>query len=174
MLAKDYDGRDPAGMWISEKLDGVRALWTGEEFLTRAGNRIDCPSWFSQGLPEIDLDGELWAGRGEFQFAKGTCQSKGRDRPWLQMMFGIFDSPGEMNFEERFAILGDISIPAHAFVVHQYACKGMAHLVSEFAAVKKLGGEGLVLRIPNSPYLEARSLYWQKVKRRPSLYPVTV
>src|SRR2546423_990249 len=31
LLAESWDGAaDPAGWWVSEKLDGVRAYWTGE------------------------------------------------------------------------------------------------------------------------------------------------
>jgi len=171
MLLKDYDGRDPSGMWISEKLDGVRGLWTGAEFLTRTGNKIDCPAWFTEGFPDFPLDGELWAGRGQFQIAKGMVASKARDSAWRQMIFGIFDAPGENPLEERFAVLRCLSLPPHACIVHQVVCKGVAHLLSEFEAVKKLGGEGLVLRIPNSPYVEGRSLYWQKVKHSPTGTP---
>src|ERR1700730_2565362 len=34
-----------AGWWLSEKLDGVRAYWTGEHFLSRQGNRFYAPTW---------------------------------------------------------------------------------------------------------------------------------
>ena len=40
-----------AGWWMSEKLDGVRAYWTGKEFLSRLGNPLHAPDWFCQGLP---------------------------------------------------------------------------------------------------------------------------
>src|SRR5947208_15816586 len=29
LLAETWDGSDPAGWWLSEKLDGVRAYWSG-------------------------------------------------------------------------------------------------------------------------------------------------
>src|SRR5215212_9721981 len=35
LLAERWDGAmDLAGWWMSEKLDGVRAYWTGKEFLS--------------------------------------------------------------------------------------------------------------------------------------------
>src|SRR5438874_2417326 len=38
LLAEAWDGEsDPAGWWLSEKLDGVRAWWTGTQFLSRNG-----------------------------------------------------------------------------------------------------------------------------------------
>lgn len=53
---------------VSEKLDGVRARWTGQTLVTRSGNLIAAPVWFTAALPEdVLLDGELWAGRGRFE-----------------------------------------------------------------------------------------------------------
>ncbi len=38
MLAHKWDGAaDISGWWMSEKLDGVRAFWDGEQFLSRQG-----------------------------------------------------------------------------------------------------------------------------------------
>ena len=39
LLAESWDGvTDPAGWWLSEKLDGVRAFWDGRQFYSRLGN----------------------------------------------------------------------------------------------------------------------------------------
>ena len=51
---------------MSEKLDGVRAYFDGQHFYSRQGNRFYAPDWFTQGLPPIPLDGELWIGRKAF------------------------------------------------------------------------------------------------------------
>ena len=49
---------------MSEKLDGVRAYWNGENFYSRNGLLFDAPAWFKAGLPtDTHLDGELWCGR---------------------------------------------------------------------------------------------------------------
>ena len=38
-LANVYQkGMSLEGYWISEKLDGVRAYWTGDRFVSRGGN----------------------------------------------------------------------------------------------------------------------------------------
>eukprot|EP00121_Abeoforma_whisleri_P016796 Awhi_evm1s15397 len=39
------------GWFISEKLDGVRAYWSGHSFFSRNGNRFDAPKWFTEALP---------------------------------------------------------------------------------------------------------------------------
>src|SRR5437879_3286425 len=64
LLAETWDNvLDPAGWWMSEKLDGVRAYWDGKQFLSRLGNRYHAPDWFVEGLPDVPLDGELWLAR---------------------------------------------------------------------------------------------------------------
>ena len=62
-----HAGIDPAPYLISEKYDGVRGLWDGRTLRTRAGNVIAAPAWFIAKLPKQALDGELWAGRGQFE-----------------------------------------------------------------------------------------------------------
>jgi DNA ligase-1 len=64
LLAERWDGvSDLAGWLMSEKLDGVRAYWTGEVFLSRQGTLLHAPDWFCTGLPNEPLDGEFWIDR---------------------------------------------------------------------------------------------------------------
>src|SRR6478609_7109030 len=50
LLAESWDGAtDPTGWWMSEKLDGVRAYWDGQQFLSRQGNLYHAPDWFVAG-----------------------------------------------------------------------------------------------------------------------------
>ena len=81
LLAQTYTaGRDIVGWWLSEKLDGVRAFWNGKEFVSRAGNVFDAPSWFTKALPDHALDGELWGGRGRW-VTFDTIPYSSRSRP---------------------------------------------------------------------------------------------
>ena len=65
MHAQSYDAEesiDLARYWVSEKLDGVRAYWNGKQLLTRAGNVIAAPDWFTQGWPSLPMrSGRAWA-----------------------------------------------------------------------------------------------------------------
>ena len=75
LLAETWNADlDPAGWHMSEKLDGVRAYWNGEGFLSRQGNRYHAPAWFTAGLPELPLDGELWLDRKQFQRTVSTVR----------------------------------------------------------------------------------------------------
>jgi DNA ligase 1 len=67
LLAENYkDGVDPTDWIMSEKLDGVRCLWTGTEMYSRNGNKFNFPNFFTRNWPKSQLDGELFVGRGRF------------------------------------------------------------------------------------------------------------
>ena len=71
MLAQTYDPDrdDPSGWLMSEKLDGVRCYWNGSTLYTRNGIKIRVPAEWTDKLPKIALDGELWTGRDDFHSA---------------------------------------------------------------------------------------------------------
>jgi DNA ligase-1 len=45
---------------MTEKYDGVRLYWNGTAFYTRQGKKLQVPESFTQQMPRIALDGELW------------------------------------------------------------------------------------------------------------------
>jgi DNA ligase-1 len=126
-LAKTFrPGKDnPAGMYISEKLDGSRAFWdggitrglptlsvpwantinpkTGERkakikpistgLWSRYGNPIIAPDWWLNQLPQMFLDGELFAGRGKFQTLRSIVAKDVPDERWEQVEFAVFSAP---------------------------------------------------------------------------------
>jgi DNA ligase-1 len=66
--------------WISEKLDGVRAVWDGRVLRFRSGNPVPAPQWFLDGLPAEALDGELWLARGRFDELSAIVRRQGSGR----------------------------------------------------------------------------------------------
>ncbi|ETD26577.1 DNA ligase [Helicobacter canis] len=77
LLLMDYHKARPSNVQefvMSEKLDGVRALWNGKQLLTRNGRVIKAPACFTKHFPPFALDGELWIGRGEFEKALALVQ----------------------------------------------------------------------------------------------------
>jgi DNA ligase 1 len=169
LLAERWDGlQDPTGWWVSEKLDGVRAYWNGKEFLSRLGNPYLAPDWFKAGLPETPLDGELWAGRKQFQRAVSIVRRQDKSDRWREIAFVVFDAPAvDAPFEERLArcreLLAARETP-HARLHEHAVCDGAAALRAELARVEALGGEGLMLRQPGSRYVAGRSATLLKVK----------
>ena len=124
MLAQtaDLTKHSVGGWYMSEKLDGMRAFWDGgvtrgmpcssimfanvekhDRFIqaqystglwTRYGQPIHAPNWWLDRLPAMLLDGELYAGRGMFQFVTSTTKDHHpNDEDWKRIEYRIFDTP---------------------------------------------------------------------------------
>ena len=154
---------DVTGWWVSEKFDGIRAIWTGTRLLTRHGKELKAPAWFTAGLPDMRLDGELWMGRGTFDTLVSTIQRKGSD--WAGVRFMVFDLADVGTLEERETTLQAATLPAHIERVTHRRLTDNADLDAMEAAVVAAGGEGCVIRRPGSKYRPGRKGDAIKVKR---------
>jgi len=159
---------DPTGWWMSEKYDGLRGYWDGRELWTRQGNLIHAPDYFLAELPrDIALDGELWIGHGKFEETVSSVRAETPDDRWKNIRFMVFDAPqAKGTFEQRMAFLHATLPEGNRFVraVAQERCQGVAQLLAERDRVVRLGGEGLMLRQPESQYEAGRSPTLLKVK----------
>ncbi len=165
MTAERWTGDDdPRGWWLSEKLDGVRAVWDGKVLKTRHGRRLNVPEWFTDGLPcDVWLDGELWMGRGRFEDVKGLIRRKVAD--WSEVLFMVFDSPDNEVWEDRLEVMRGLDLPDHVQVVEQRICAGVDDLERMECGIVDGGGEGVMLRRAGSYYVGGRSQHLQKMKR---------
>jgi len=169
LLAHKWEvDHDPTGWWMSEKLDGIRAYWDGEWFVSRLGNKFHAPEWFTRDLPADTLDGELWVGRKKFQRTTSIVRSGAGGAEWKELTYVVFDAPNAKGgFEDRIAhaqkVIARAEAP-HARWHEHVRCDGIAHLREELARVEALGGEGLMLRRPGSKYEVGRSQSLLKVK----------
>ena len=169
LLAQPWDNdSDLTGWWMSEKLDGVRAWWNGRQFLSRQGNIYHAPAWFTAGLPSVPLDGELWLDRKAFQRTVSIVRRHDQSEHWRQIKYVLFDAPGvDGPFEERQKALFEMirqHRPQYATVLDQVCCTGIKGLKAELARIESLGGEGLMLRQPESQYEAGRSTTLLKIK----------
>ncbi len=169
LLAENWaNDSNLTGWWMSEKLDGVRAYWDGTQFLSRQGNRYHAPPWFVAALPRVVLDGELWIDRKRFQRTVSIVRRQDQSDLWGEVKYVVFDAPQVAEpFETRIKFLADLlgkHQPPHARVHEQQECRGVDHLRHELTRVEALGGEGLMLRQPQSRYVVGRSATLLKVK----------
>ncbi|MFQ5685409.1 MAG: DNA ligase [Candidatus Scalindua sp.] len=169
MLAHRWNEKtDIKGWWMSEKLDGIRGYWTGKEMVSRAGNPFYVPAWYTRNFPSVPLDGELWTERGQFSELVSIVRRKGADTEWGKVRYFIFDAPKtEGGFEKRlkFAHRWFLEHPNQCVeVLEQQICEGKEHLRRKLKEIESLGGEGLMLRMPGSPYTIGRSYNLLKVK----------
>ncbi|MBK6853127.1 MAG: DNA ligase [Burkholderiales bacterium] len=161
---------DVARYLVSEKLDGVRAYWTGERLLFRRGAAIRAPAWFTERLPHHPLDGELWLARGRFNAVSGLLrQEQSADDPlWRAVSYKLFELPGTSGgFARRVGLLAQVTNdPAlrHVQVTEQRRLSGPAELQRWLAEVIAAGGEGLMLHEADAPYVTGRSEVLLKLK----------
>lgn len=143
-LAHTYNPKKHSinGWLMSEKLDGMRAFWDGgltrglmakdvpwanttkdgrlkvppvaTGLWSRYGHVIHAPDWFLDKLPSCVLDGELYAGRGNFQKLVSITKKMDFSGDWSQVKYVAFDMPplatvfadGEIdttNFKKKFS-----------------------------------------------------------------------
>ena len=170
LLADKWDEKSNlTGWWVSEKLDGVRAYWDGENFQSRNGNIFTAPEWFTKGLPKNrHLDGELFGGRKKFQTTVSVVKSGPSHPGWSSITYEIFDVPNEgTKFETRMGVMNDVAnaCASHIRAVEQYKCTSNESLLKQLQEMDDSGGEGLMMRQPGSMYVRARSKTLLKAKK---------
>lgn len=170
MLAKVYHpGVELAEYWVSEKYDGVRGFWDGKKLLTRGGERIAAPAWFTAGWPTVAMDGELWAGRGKFQQAVSTVrQQTPDDAAWRGIRFMVFDLPqhGGVFTDRIAATASQVQVLGQSWVqaAPQFKLPSHKALQALLAKTVREGGEGLMLHRGAAVYAGGRSDDLLKVK----------
>lgn len=166
---KQLDARAYA---LSEKLDGVRALWDGKKLRFRSGREIAAPAWFLAGLPPEALDGELWMGRGKFDRLSATVRkAQPVDEEWRAVRYMVFDAPATgLTFRQRYQRAQDLVSGTEAkwLLVVAQAQVAQAHEVPDrLQSVVDLGGEGLVLHHWDALWQPGRSKAVRKLKPQP-------
>lgn len=161
-LAEKYHSQiDLTRYWVSEKYDGARAWWNGTEFISRGGHVYRVPSWFTEGLPDHTLDGELWVGRNQFQQLMQTIRDQTPDdNAWREVRFMVFDAPGvDGHFSTRLNKLKELVSATElpwVQLVNQQRYTSHAELDMALQSITDAGGEGLMLKREDMDYLAGR------------------
>ncbi|SMN17103.1 DNA ligase (ATP) [uncultured Candidatus Thioglobus sp.] len=169
-LLKTYDDSKSIVGWVmSEKLDGIRGFWNGEQLISRGGNPIHAPIWFTQNYPPFAIDGELWTKRGDFENISSIVRSKDSGDRWHKITHQIFEVPNQSGgLLERLAILKaylaknpntPISIIPQIKIDVK---KQLSNFLEEVVSDK---GEGVVVRNPDTAYQTGRLSSALKVKK---------
>lgn len=170
LLANVYREQvDVSRYLVSEKLDGVRAIWDGQALRFRSGKPINAPDWFVAGLPKQPLDGELWIARGQFERVSGIVRREvPDDAGWRDVRYMIFELPGASGpFSERADQIRDLVRQANVPWLHeieQFSMVDRSGLKKRFDEVVRAGGEGLMLHLAEAPYETGRSDMLLKMK----------
>ena len=171
LLANEYhSGIDASRYLVSEKFDGVRAVWDGKTLRFRSGRDVAAPAWFTAKLPATPLDGELWLARGQFDELSGIVRkAQPVDDEWRKVTYLIFELPGASGtFAERYARIEQLARDSawpQMLAVEQVRVPSRRALDTKLASVVKSGGEGLMLHLADAPYVTGRSDVLLKMKR---------
>ncbi|WP_322406218.1 DNA ligase [Idiomarina sp. PL1-037] len=154
---------------VSEKYDGIRAIWTGSQLLTRQGNLISAPEWFTAPLPAVWLDGELWTKRQNFEVLSSIVRTqKPKHSRWRQVKYMVFDMPdAQLPFEERYknySKLIDQVNAEHIKAVQQQRFHSNHELSEHLKAMVEHGAEGLMLHLATALHQSGRSDALLKLK----------
>ncbi|MDD4862735.1 MAG: DNA ligase [Alishewanella agri] len=170
LLAQDYqDNIDVSQYWVSEKLDGVRAYWDGKQLISRGGNIIQAPAWFTADFPPRPLDGELWLARQQFaQILSTVSKQQPVSSEWQQLAYYIFELPqAEGTFTERIRmmqLLVQQQNSPYLQVVPQFRVADRATLLATLTQLEQAGAEGLMLHHQDAHYKTGRSADLLKLK----------
>jgi DNA ligase-1 len=169
-LATVYVGQvDPALCLVSEKYDGVRAIWDGRLLRHRSGRPVSAPASFVSTLPAVPLDGELWLGRGRFDALSAIVRrSEPRDDEWSGVRYMAFEMPGAAGtFAERVDLVAAAVTRSRPRQLECAPQRRLAHRVELDRALAEVvagGGEGLMLHVASAPYVGGRSDALMKLK----------
>ncbi|SFC85514.1 DNA ligase [Pseudoalteromonas denitrificans] len=153
---------------VSEKYDGIRAIWNGKTLKTRSGKHIYAPKWFIEKLPNIWLDGELWSRRGEFEFISSTVRRNEPNENWQYIKYMVFDVPDKklsfsLRYEKYHKLINNLNLN-HIKAVQQFKVESNENLTALLKDYVDKGAEGLMLHHQNATFQSGRSRNLIKLK----------
>ncbi|MFM2481895.1 DNA ligase [Celerinatantimonas sp. YJH-8] len=169
-LATVYQQQSPALYLISEKYDGVRGYWDGQQLWTRQGHLIQAPASFIQSFPPQPLDGELWLGYHRFNEMAALLERHDPTDPlWNQVHYLIFDLPAalipfQQRYQELQQLFQKLPQPTPLKLISQNPLLTQSQLQQQLHRVTHKGGEGLVLHLKTGFYQPGRSGHLLKLK----------
>jgi DNA ligase-1 len=164
LLLKVYKDQNISGWVMSEKLDGIRCYWNGKNLISRGGKIIHAPKWFTKNFPPFEMDGELWTNRGNFNHISSIVRDKTPSSEWRKVTYNIFEVPhAKGNLFERLAKVKPYESKIIR-IIPQYPVHSKEEMFKFLKEVEKKGGEGVVVRDPNAPYIAKRTNKALKVK----------
>ena len=169
--AKIYDKskHNITNWYMSEKLDGIRAYWNGKEFISKNGNKIYAPFWFTKDFPPFELDGELWSKREDFENIQNIVLDETPSIKWNELTYNIFEVPNtDGNFNKRLEKIKlwlEKNPNKFIKIIPQKICKNESDLDNYLKELIAKKAEGIILKNPNLDYFTGRNENILKVKK---------
>jgi len=156
--------------FVSEKLDGIRAYWDGQQLISKQGNAFTAPLWFIKAFPNVALDGELWIARAEFEKVSSIVRTQNsNNKQWQQVKFMIFDLPtSSLPFTQRIKQMQQLVTATNSPYLQMIEQQKVTNAVALFSLLDKVvmdQGEGLMLHHKDALYQSKRSRDLMKLKK---------
>ena len=166
---KVYTDENVSGWVMSEKLDGIRGYWDGQNLYTKNQKLLHPPQEFLVNFPPFALDGELYFQRGNFEFVQNTVLDETASAGWQKIGYYIFEVPRDdgLDFLQRLQIAKnwfDTHPNPQVHIIAQEVCLNNAHLEQTLQKMVALGAEGLIVKNPALAYHTGRTSGMLKVK----------
>ncbi len=164
LLLKTYKDQNISGWVMSEKLDGIRAYWNGKNLISRGGKIINAPQYFTKDYPPFEIDGELWSKRKDFENISSIVRNKIPSKRWSEIKHYIFEVPNAKG--TLFQRLKKVKPYENSYIkiLKQIYVKDKKHLENFLKEVELKKGEGVVVRDPQTAYINKRTDKALKVK----------
>lgn len=160
IIFKNFDSRiDISNYFVSEKFDGIRALWDGKNMFSKRGKIIAIPRCFAEKLAPLALqngefvEGELWIDYGDFEGISSVILRKNPScEDFQKVKYLIFNAHlGESsdflaNLTKIKNVLDSQNVPQNIQVIAQHKFATQKELDDFFNAVVAKGGEGVIVR----------------------------
>jgi len=153
MHGNDWQGQDVSGWWCSEKFAGGRAYWDGERLLNQTGRDYAAPGWFTTDLPWHHMDCQLWLGRGMTTEDVHKAIAAGR---WDDLFIVVLDVPG-MVVEKAIETIRAAKWKGNVIAAEFFRVESAAGARDALRRIVGCGGEGIMLRRPQSLYRNTRT-----------------
>ena len=179
----------PLGWYKSEKFDGYRTIFEKDNnrFISRNDKEFHAPQWVLDSIvSDYSIDGELWAGRNNFDMVGIVRKKEPIDEEWIDIKYMVYDIPNlDKPFEERLQELKKITVKSKIhwnkyrkqltypycnlecpiIFTEQTLIKSQEQFDSLYDQIIQNGGEGAMLKHPTAPYTnKKRSSFMLKVK----------
>ena len=148
----------PALCLVSEKYDGVRALWDGRVLRHRSGRAVSAPRVVPRrACRAAPLDGELWLGRGRFDALSAIVPPRRAGRARVARgRYMVFDMPVGAGLRERGASASggpDAARCRRGSRSRRSGASPTGPTRRALARTVAAGGEGLMLHVADAAYV---------------------
>lgn len=166
MLAREWNRAKTniVGWYVSEKLNGMRAWIQDRHVVSRYGNEIFVPSWWTETLPLGTYDVELYSGDMPREDLFSILRRKDRSGDWSNVWACCWETPNDrrppwIKYSGAWCPKQGMLVPLIQTVIRSE--KHLEEMISEYTDG---GAEGLMVRHPDKLYAPGRSDYLLKIK----------